>query len=97
MPYLRTDGTNMEKLVVTLVGRDTVGIIARVCSYFAENSINILDIAQTTVRDIINMIMVVDIGPSKLGVDDVKRTIASVSKDVRCMINVVRDSDLDDF
>ena len=31
---------NMEKLVVTLVGRDTVGIIAKVCTYFAENSIN---------------------------------------------------------
>ena len=56
----------MEKLVVTLVGRDTVGIIAKVCTYFAENRINILDIAQTTVRDIINMIMVVDIEPSSL-------------------------------
>ncbi len=87
----------MDKLVVTLVGRDTVGIIAKVCSYFAENSINILDIAQTTVRGIINMIMVVDIEPSSLGSEDVKRTIASVSEDVRCIINVVRDSDLDDF
>lgn len=87
----------MDKLVVTLVGRDTVGIIAKVCSYFAENSINILDIAQTTVRGIINMIMVVDIEPSNLGFEDVKRTIASVSEDVKCIINVVRDSDLDDF
>ncbi len=87
----------MDKLVVTLVGRDTVGIIAKVCSYFAENSINILDIAQTTVRGIINMIMVVDIEPSTLGFEDVKRTIASVSEDVRCIINVVRDSDLDTF
>jgi len=87
----------MDKLVVTLVGRDTVGIIAKVCSYFAENSINILDIAQTTVRGIINMIMVVDIEPSSLGFEDVKRTIASVSEDVKCIINVVRDSDLDDF
>ncbi len=87
----------MDKLVVTLVGRDTVGIIAKVCSYFAENRINILDIAQTTVRGIINMIMVVDIEPSSLGFEDVKRTIASVSEDVRCIIEVVRDSDLDDF
>ena len=87
----------MEKLVVTLVGRDTVGIIAKVCTYFAENRINILDIAQTTVRDIINMIMLVDIEPSNLGFEDVKRTIMSVSKDVRCIIEVVRDSDLDEI
>jgi ACT domain-containing protein len=87
----------MEKLVVTLVGRDTVGIIAKVCTYFAENRINILDIAQTTVRDIINMIMVVDIEPSSLTFEDVKRTITAVSKDVRCMIEVVRDSDLDEI
>ncbi len=87
----------MEKLVVTLVGRDTVGIIAKVCTYFAENRINILDIAQTTVRDIINMIMVVDIEPSSLTFEDVKRTITAVAKDVRCMIEVVRDSDLDEI
>ena len=87
----------MDRLIVTLVGRDTVGIIAKVCTYFAENSINILDIAQTTLRGIINMVMIVDIGPSKLNVDDVRKTIQAVSKDVRCIINVVRDADLDSF
>ena len=87
----------MDRLIVTLVGRDTVGIIAKVCTYFANNRINILDIAQTTVRDIINMVMIVDIEPSELGFEDVRKTIASVSKDVKCIINVVRDADLDSF
>lgn len=87
----------MDRLIVTLVGRDTVGIIAKVCTYFANNRINILDIAQTTVRDVINMVMVVDIEPSELGFEDVRRTIAAVSKDVRCIINVVRDADLDEI
>ena len=87
----------MDRLIVTLVGRDTVGIIAKVCTYFANNRINILDIAQTTVRDVINMVMIVDIEPSELGFEDVRRTIASVSKDVRCIINVVRDADLDEI
>ncbi|MCL2146004.1 MAG: ACT domain-containing protein, partial [Methanomassiliicoccaceae archaeon] len=40
----------MKRIVVTLVGRDNVGIIAAVCNYFAENNINILDIKQTTVQ-----------------------------------------------
>ena len=87
----------MDRLIVTLVGRDTVGIIAKVCTYFADNRINILDIAQTTVRDIINMVMIVDIEPSELGFEDVRKTIASVSKDVKCIINVVRDADLDEI
>lgn len=84
----------MDKLVVTLVGRDAVGIIARICTYFAENDINILDISQTTLRDIINMAMIVDIEPSRLGFDDVVETIDEVSRDIGCIINVVRNDDL---
>ena len=87
----------MRRTIVTIEGKDTIGIIAKVCTYFANNRINILDIAQTTVRDVINMVMVVDIEPSELGFEDVRRTIASVSKDVRCIINVVRDADLDEI
>ena len=49
-----------NKAVITVVGRDTVGIIARVCSYLAENNINILDISQTIVQSYFNMMMIVD-------------------------------------
>ena len=41
----------MKKCIVTVLGKDTVGIIARVCTYLAENGINILDISQTIVQD----------------------------------------------
>ena len=51
----------MSRVIVTLVGKDKVGIIATVCNYFAENGINILDIKQTTVQEFINMMMIVDI------------------------------------
>ena len=50
-----------SKIIVTLVGKDHAGIIAAVCSYFAENDINILDLSMTTIQDFINMIMVVDV------------------------------------
>lgn len=43
----------MKKCIVTVLGKDTVGIIARVCTYLAENGINILDISQTICRDIL--------------------------------------------
>ncbi len=45
-----------------MVGKDTVGIIARVCTYLAEKDINILDITQTIVQGYFNMMMIVDTG-----------------------------------
>ena len=51
----------MRKTIVTLSGKDTIGIIAKVCTYFADNHINILDISQTSADDRIDMMMVVDI------------------------------------
>ena len=50
----------MKKAIITVVGKDTVGIIAGVCTYLAENQINILDISQTIVDGYFNMMMVVD-------------------------------------
>ena len=50
----------MNKVIITVVGKDTVGIIAKVCTYLAENHINILDISQTIVSEFFNMMMVVD-------------------------------------
>ena len=54
----------MKKTIITVVGKDTVGIIARVCTYLAENKINILDISQTIVQGYFNMMMVVDTNES---------------------------------
>ena len=51
----------MKKTIITVVGEDTVGIIAKVCTYLAENKINILNISQTIVDGYFNMMMVVDI------------------------------------
>ena len=50
----------MKKTIITVVGKDTVGIIARVCTYLANNRINILDISQTIVDGYFNMMMVSD-------------------------------------
>lgn len=50
----------MKKTIITVVGKDTVGIIAKVCTYLADNQINILDISQTIVQGYFNMMMVVD-------------------------------------
>ncbi len=57
----------MNRTIITVVGKDTVGIIAKICTYMADNQINILDISQTIVQGYFNMMMIVD--TSKMTVD----------------------------
>lgn len=50
----------MRRAIITVIGKDKVGIIAKVCSYLSDQEINILDIKQTIVEDFFNMMMIVD-------------------------------------
>ena len=54
------DGKKADRTIITVVGKDTVGIIAGVCTYLADNGINVLDISQTIVQGFFNMMMIVD-------------------------------------
>ena len=51
----------MDKAIITVVGKDTVGILAKTCTCLAENGVNILDISQTVRSDYFNMMMIVDV------------------------------------
>lgn len=55
-----------DKIIITVLGKDTVGIIAKVCTYLSENNINVLDISQTIVQGYFNMMMIVDMNGSKV-------------------------------
>ena len=61
----------MKKTIITVVGKDTVGIIAKVCTYLAENKINILDISQTIVDDYFNMMMIADMSKAVKSVSEI--------------------------
>ena len=50
----------MNKAIITVVGQDTVGIIARVCTYLSEHQVNVLDISQTIIDGFFNMMMSVE-------------------------------------
>ena len=60
----------MKKCIITVVGKDKVGIIAGVCQYLSDISVNILNISQTIVEGYFNMMMIVDI------TNCIKRSIA---------------------
>ena len=51
----------MKKTIITVVGNDTVGIIAKVCTYLSENGVNVLDISQTIVSGYFNMMMIIEL------------------------------------
>ena len=55
----------MQKVIITVVGKDTVGIIAKTCTYLSNENVNILDISQTIVSGYFNMMMIVDISGMK--------------------------------
>ena len=55
----------MEKTIITVVGKDQRGIIAGVCTFLAENGVNILDITQTIVDGFFNMMTIVDTAEMK--------------------------------
>ena len=72
----------MKKAIITVVGKDSVGIIAKVCTFLSEANINILDISQTIVSGYFNMMMIVDIAGLKdsfetlvSGLDDLGKEI----------------------
>lgn len=76
----------MNRTIVTLVGKDMVGIIAKVCTYFAENNINILDIAQTTVQDFINMMMIVDTSKTDKSFSLMTEELDEIGEKIGCTI-----------
>ena len=85
----------MNRTIITVVGKDTVGIIAKVCTYLAENSINILDISQTIVQEYFNMMMIVDMGKRTKSFEEVADDLAAVGKDMGVQIKCQREEIFD--
>lgn len=85
----------MKKCVITVVGKDTVGIIAKVCTYLAETKINILDISQTIVSGYFNMMMIVDLSASSKTYEDVINDLDEVGKEIGVAIKCQREEIFD--
>ena len=83
----------MKKAIITVVGKDTVGIIARVCVYLAENNVNILDISQTIVDGYFNMMMVTDVTNAEF--DKVATGLKTVGEEIGVIIRCQREDIFD--
>jgi len=84
-----------QRAIITVVGKDTVGIIAKVCTYLADSNINILDISQTIVQEFFNMMMIVDLSKSDKPFDRIADEIAAVGQDtgvqIKCQLEGIFD------
>ena len=85
----------MNRVIVTLAGKDKVGIIAAVCTYFSDNNINILDIKQTTVQEFINMMMIVDMDGYAGTFESMSRGLSGVGEKIGCVIKAQREDIFD--
>ena len=78
----------MKKCVITVVGKDTVGIIARVCTYLADTKVNILDISQTIMQDLFTMIMLVDTQESGIQAKELSADLKKIGEELSLTINI---------
>ena len=81
----------MGKVLITVLGKDTVGIIAKVCSYLAASNINILDINQTIVQDYFNMMMIADMSGTDKKLETVMAELDRVGEEIGVKIRVQRE------
>lgn len=79
------------KGIITVVGKDQVGIIAKVCSYLAKDKINILDISQTIVSGWFNMMMVVDLSTSCNRFEEIVEELKKLGDEIGVDIRLQRE------
>ena len=72
----------MSRIIISVIGKNDVGMAANICTYLAESNINILDITQTIVKEIFDMMMIVDISGSKTSFDDMAHELDKLGQEI---------------
>ena len=85
----------MNKIIITVVGKDTVGIIAKVCTYLADSGVNILDISQTIVSGYFNMMMIASMEGTSKDFNTVADDLEKIGKDIGVVIKCQREEIFD--
>ena len=77
--------------IVTVIGKDRVGIIAAVCIKLAEMNINVLDISQTIMQGNFTMIMAVDVSQSTATFAEIRDALAELGREMELSIRIQRE------
>lgn len=81
----------MNRTIITVVGEDTVGIIAKVCSFLADKKVNILDISQTIVQGFFNMMMIVDMAGADDSFEGISAGLEKIGEEIGVSIKCQRE------
>ena len=76
--------------IVTVIGQDRVGIIAKLCTALAENNVNILDISQTILQGSFTMVMAVDVSGCSVGFGELGGKLADLGQEMGLSIRIQR-------
>ena len=79
------------RAIVTVIGKDQVGIIAGVCSLLSGQNINILDISQTILQEYFTMIMLVDTSDCKLSFSEISQLLRDKGENMQMSIRIQRE------
>lgn len=79
------------KAVVTVIGKDQKGIIARVSNILFENDVNILDISQTIMQDMFTMIMLVNMESDKVSFKELSKVLEKTGEEMGLSIHMQRE------
>ena len=85
----------MKKTIITVTGKDTVGIIARVCVYLAKHNVNIEDISQTILQDYFHMMMITDTSRSEKTTAEMAEDLKKLGEEIGVMIHCQREDIFD--
>lgn len=81
----------MSRIIISVVGKNDVSMAANICTYLAESNINILDITQTIVKEIFDMMMIVDIAKSPKSFDEIAREMDELGQRIGASIRCQRE------
>lgn len=79
------------KAVITVLGKDSVGILAKVSSACAEEGVNIIEVTQSVMQDLFAMIMLADIKNSKMPLDELKKKLDKVGEEMGMKVHVMHE------
>ncbi len=85
----------MKKTIITVVGKDGVGIIAKICTYLAENDINIEDISQTITGGFFNMMMITDMNKTTKQFAVISEELSAIGEEIGVIIKCQKEEIFD--
>lgn len=85
----------MDRTIITVVGKDNPGILAKISTFLATENVNILDITQTIRQDFFYMMMIVNMNNSKLQFSDFNTEIQRVGEEVGVQVKCQKEEIFD--